>query len=65
MPLYDEDGQSGSGYSPKPRLDIPAMYGDMDAPITRREMADILRKLKDWSQRLQFGREGFTVKSFP
>ncbi len=59
MPLFDEDGQSGSGISPKTRLDLPSLAGDMDAPLSRREFADVLRKIKDWSSRLEFGRAGF------
>lgn len=63
MPLYDQDGTSGSGYSPKPRLDLPSIPND-NSPVTHSELATILRRLKDWSQRLQFGREGFTVQGF-
>lgn len=65
MPLYDEDGQSGSGFSPKSRLDLPSVTGDMSQPISKGEFQNFLRLLKDWSQRLELGRVGFTMRTFP
>jgi len=65
MPIFNEDGFPGSGIAPRTRLDIPQITGDMDAPITRREMADFQRRLREWSDKLQFGRTGFTVREFP
>lgn len=65
MPL-DEDGRSGSGYDPKTRLDLPALQGgDTNSPITRGQLRDILKGIKDWSDRLPFGRVGFSVKMTP
>lgn len=66
MPNIGTDGSSGNGYDPKTRLDLAGMQGGKDdEPITRAEMRDVMRQITDWSNRLRFGRVGFTAEMLP